>query len=128
MLRTLIVEDSSLYRQLLKENLRARFPKMEISEAKDGEEALTSIAHHPPHLIFMDIQLPGLSGLQLTQKIKDQYPEIPIVILTSYDFPEYREAASRYGANYFLAKSSATKEAILSLVESILSKHSLNMK
>ncbi len=128
MFRTLIIEDSYLYRRLLKETLQVRFPKMEILEAKDGEEALTSIALNPPHLIFMDIKLPGESGLELTQKIKDQYPEIAIIILTSYDLPEYREAASKYGANHFLPKSSATKEGILALVESILSKHSLNMK
>jgi len=71
----------------------------------------------------MDIKLPGESGLELTKKIKDQYPNIPIIILTSYDLPEYREAASHYRANHFLSKGSATKEGILSLVESILLNH-----
>ncbi|MGB9629036.1 MAG: response regulator transcription factor [Thermodesulfobacteriota bacterium] len=128
MFRTLLIEDSHLYRRLLKEILQVRFPEMEILEAKDGEEALTSIASHPPHLIFMDVKLPKLSGLELTRKIKDLYPEITIIILTSYDLPEYREAASQYRANHFLSKSSATKEGILSLVESILSKHHLHRR
>ena len=128
MFRTLIIEDSYLYRRLLKETLQARFPKMEILEARDGEEALSSITLNPPQLIFMDIKLPGESGLELTQKIKEQYPEITIIILTSYDLPEYREAASQYRANLFLSKSSVTKEGILTLVESILSQHSSNMK
>lgn len=128
MFRTLIIEDSYLYRRLLKETLQMKFPEMEVIEAKDGEEALTSITLNPPHLIFMDIKLPRLSGLELTQKIKDLYPEITIIILTSYDLPEYREAASRSRANHFISKSSATKEGILSLVQSILSKHPLNMK
>ncbi len=128
MLRTLIVEDSYLYRRLLKETLQMRFPQMEILEAKNGEEALASIALNPPQLIFMDIQLPGLNGLELTQRIKAQYPEVTIIILTSYDLPEYREAASGFRANHFLSKSSTTKEGLLSLVESILSKPPLDRK
>ncbi len=121
MIRTLIVEDSVFYRQLLKEALHSRFPKMDISEATDGEEALQKIETLLPDLIFMDIKLPGESGLELTQKIKTQYPNIIIIILTAYDIPEYREAAYQYKANYFLSKGSASKEDILTLVNSILS-------
>jgi two-component system response regulator YesN len=128
MFRTLIIEDSDLYRKLLKETLQARFPKMVISEANDGEEALREIEIATPNLILMDIRLPGESGLELTRKIKDRYPEVSIVILTSYDLPEYREAASRYKANHFLSKSSATKERIISLVESVLSEYHLQKK
>lgn len=121
MFRTLIVEDSAFYRQLLKEALNSRFPSMDIFEATDGEKVLQKIEALRPDLVFMDIKLPGESGLELTQKIKTQYPEIIIIILTAYDIPEYREAAYQYNANYFLTKGSASKENILSLVESILS-------
>jgi two-component system response regulator YesN len=121
MIRTLIVEDSVFYRQLLKEALHSRFPKMDISEATDGEEALQKIETLLPDLILMDIKLPGESGLELTKKIKTQYPNIIIIILTAYDIPEYREAAYQYKANYFLSKGSASKEDILTLVNSILS-------
>jgi YesN/AraC family two-component response regulator len=120
MFRTLIVEDSAFYRQLLKEALNARFPSMEIFEATDGEGALKKIEAHPPDLVFMDIKLPGESGLDLTKKIKTQHPNIVVIILTAYDIPEYREAAFQYNANHFLSKGSATKEDILTLVNSIL--------
>jgi DNA-binding NarL/FixJ family response regulator len=126
MYRTLIVEDSAFYRQLLKEALHSRFPSMDIFEAVDGEEALREIHAHFPDLIFMDIKLPGESGLELTKKIKTQYPDIIIIILTAYDIPEYREAAYQYNANYFLSKGSASKEDILILVESILSDRSID--
>lgn len=127
MFRTLIVEDSNFYRQLLKETLRFEFPKMDISEAVDGEEALKKITAGPPDLIFMDIKLPGESGLELTQKIKTQYPNISIVILTSYDIPEYREVAFQYKANHFLSKGSTTKENIVALVKSILSERKIDL-
>jgi DNA-binding NarL/FixJ family response regulator len=121
MFRTLIVEDSSFFRQLLKETLLSKFSSMDISEASSAEEAIKDIETSPPDLVFVDIKLPGENGLELTKKIKGKYPNLPVIILTSYDLPEYREAASQYQANYFLSKGSTTKEKILALVKSILS-------
>ena len=120
MSKTLIVEDSALYRKLLKDTLRSRFPSMEIIEAESGEEAMQQISAHPPDLIFMDIKLPGKNGLELTGKIKAKYPDVTVIILTSYDTPEYREAAAQVKADHFLSKGSSSKEGILALVESIL--------
>jgi DNA-binding NarL/FixJ family response regulator len=116
----LLVEDSAIFRKLLKETLRSGFPSLEISEVGDGEEAMRIINSHPPDLIFMDIKLPGENGLDLTTKIKAKYPDVTVIILTSYDTPEYREAAVQAKANYFLSKGSSSKEGILTLVESIL--------
>jgi CheY-like chemotaxis protein len=121
MLKTLIVEDSTIFRKLLKEALNSRFPSMEIFEAEDGQEALQRVETLSPDLIFMDIKLPGESGLDLTKKIKTGHPEIIVIVLTSYDTPEYQEAAEQAKADYFLAKGSSTKNAILGLVESIVS-------
>jgi DNA-binding NarL/FixJ family response regulator len=118
--KTLIVEDSVIFRKLLKETLHSRYPSMEILEAADGEEAMQKINAHPPDLIFMDVKLPGENGLELTTKIKAKYPDVIVIILTSYDTPEYREAADQAQANYFLAKGSSSRESILKLVESIL--------
>jgi DNA-binding NarL/FixJ family response regulator len=127
MFRTLIVEDSTFFRQLLKETLLSRFPKMDIFEAGNGEEALQKIKTKPPDLIFMDIKLPGESGLEITKKIKADYPNITIIILTSYDLPEYREAAQQYQANHFLSKGTTTKENILALVKSVLSDQNIDL-
>jgi len=118
--KALIVEDSAIFRKLLKETLRSRFPSMEIFEAADGGEAMQKILSNPPDLIFMDIKLPGESGLEMTAKIKAKYPDVIVIILTSYDSPEYREAAAQAKANYFLSKGSSSKESILTLVESAL--------
>ena len=118
--RVLIVEDSPIFRKLLKETLHSRFPSMEISEAENGEEALQKVKSFFPDLIFMDIKLPGENGLELTAKVKAQCPDIAVIILTSYDTQEYREAAIQAKANYFLSKGSSTREDILALVKSIL--------
>lgn len=121
MVKTLIVEDSNFFRQLFKETLHSRFPSMDISEACNSQEALEKTETLHPDLIFMDIKLPGENGLELTKRIKTKFPDVTVVILSGYDFPEYREAAQRYKADYFLSKGSSTKESILTLVHSILS-------
>ena len=118
--RILVVEDNNPYRQLLKETLHSGFPNTEIVEAGDGEEALQKVKTFLPHLVFMDIRLPGESGLEITRKIKTQYTNIAVIILTSYDLPEYREAANQYQANHFLSKCTTTKEDILRMVRSML--------
>ena len=118
--RTMLVEDNSSFRQVVKNNLQDQFPSMDIIEAADGIEAFQKIDSHPPNLIFMDIKLPGKNGLELTGKIKTDHPDIIIIILTSLDLPEYREAATRNKADYFLSKGSIATDEICKLVKSIL--------
>ncbi len=94
---------------------------MTFEEARNGMEALEKINAFDPHLIFMDIKLPGESGLELTKKMRRSNPEVKIIILTSYDLPEYRQAARRSGADHFLAKGSTKADDILALVASMSS-------
>ena len=119
-LKILIVEDNSSFRQFFKETLNSRFHSIEIFEAEDGEKVLEIVEAESPGLIFMDIQLPGENGLSLTQKIKARYPHIVIVVITTYDIPEYREAAFQYGANRFIPKDSLDWKEIEAVVESLV--------
>ena len=119
-IKTLIVEDSANFRQAIKEILISKFPSMFIAQAAEGKEALLKLGKHRPDLIFMDIELPGKSGLVLTKEIKKIYPHAVIIILTHHDLPEYREAAYQNGAQYFLSKESTKADEIVELVESIL--------
>ena len=118
--KTLIVEDNANFRQTIKEILISKFPFMSIKHAADGREALLKLANQQTDLIFMDIELPGKNGLVLTKKIKKVYPHTIIIILTHHDLPEYREAAYKNGAQYFLSKESTNANEIVELVESIL--------
>ena len=109
MKRILIVEDNVYFLQFLKETLHSRLPSVEIIEAVSGEEAFQKIKALPPDAVLMDLRLPGENGLQLTRKIKAQYPDLFVVILTNYDLPEYREAAYQAGASHFISKDSFLK-------------------
>ena len=121
MLNTLIVDDSTTFRKTFKEALCRQFPSMLVKVVVDGVEALKNIKIQLPDLIFMDIRLPGQSGLELTARIKASHPGIAIIILTAYDLPEYREAAFRGGADGFIPKSSLHMADIAALIESIFS-------
>jgi DNA-binding NarL/FixJ family response regulator len=117
-LSTLIVEDNSFFRQTLRESLQMSFPGIAIDEAANGVEALQRVNAFLPDLILMDIRLPGESGLGLTKKIKEIYPDVTVFILTHYDTPECREAASRYGADRFIAKDSLNRMRLEELIKS----------
>jgi DNA-binding NarL/FixJ family response regulator len=109
MKRILLVEDNAYFLQFLKETLHARLPSTDILQATNAEDALQKIETFSPDAIFTDLRLPGENGLELTQKIKAQYPDTIVVILTNYDLPEYREAAIQSGADHFLSKDSFLK-------------------
>jgi two-component system response regulator YesN len=119
MSKLLIVEDHAEFRKAMRSLLSSSFPSIWIEEAVEGEEALRKVKDFRPDLIFMDIELPGKSGLAITKEAKDLYPETVIVILSNYDSPEYREAARRKGADYYLSKESTRARDIVSLVKSI---------
>lgn len=119
--KILIVDDNANFRQSFKEILHLQFPSIVIEEAVDGNEALRKVHAFLPDLIFMDIGLPGESGLEVTKRIKKDFPGITVIILTSYDLPEYRDAAFECGATCFITKNSLIWEEIEALIKSISS-------
>ena len=123
MFNTLLVEDNVSYRQTLSDVLHLHFPLISVDEAGDGMEALNKVEYQRPDLIFMDTQLPGENGLDVTKEIKRVYNEIVIVILTSNNLPENRLQAFQNGADYFLSKDDDfCMENILARVDVALSR------
>jgi PAS domain S-box-containing protein len=118
-IKTLIVEDNNAFRQSIKESLLAVSPDMDIQEVEEGGKCMEKVDVFLPELIFMDIRLPGENGLSLTKKIKAKYPEIEVVVMTSYDNPEYQDAALQLGARQFYSKDLLNLEEIKALLTSI---------
>jgi DNA-binding NarL/FixJ family response regulator len=117
--KTLIVEDNDSFRQALRSLLSSRYPSMTFKEARDGREALNALSAFEPDVIFMDIKLPGENGLELTRKIRASNSEAKIIVLTSHDLPEYREAARAGGADHFLTKASSKANEIFALIDNL---------
>jgi DNA-binding NarL/FixJ family response regulator len=122
MFHILIVEDNPLFSRILVATLLAEFSDMKMSTADTAEAAWLLIEKEPPDIAFVDIRLPGENGLELTKRIKARLPGTIVIILTSYDLPEYRRAAGEIGCDHFLLKGDATNEEVVALVKSILSK------
>jgi DNA-binding NarL/FixJ family response regulator len=118
MFKTLVVDDNAIFRQSLTSVLTRLYPFMEIEEATSGAAALRHHWHH--ELVFMDIRLPDINGLELTRRFKVADPEARICVVTQFDLPEYRQAASQSGANGFMLKDALTEAAVVELVEAIL--------
>lgn len=119
MIKTLIVDDNATFRRPLCDMLRSRFPAMQVAEAETIDEAWTKIGEIKPGLVFIDIKLRDENGLDLAVMVRKSYPDILIAVITSSDFPEYREAAYGVGAHYFIPKGFATSSDILMLIDSI---------
>jgi two-component system response regulator YesN len=116
----LIVEENPAFRLSMKQMLHMRFPLILVDEAENGDEAVRKISASSPDMIFMNIKHSTGNGLDITRRIKDLNADAVIVMLTSHDLPEYREAAYRSGASHFFAKDSSNCEEIVTLVESMM--------
>ena len=118
----LIVENNDFFRRSFKEILKMYIPSLSVDESVDGSDALTKIGRTSPDMVFMDIRLPGKNGLELTREIKGHHPNLVISIFTSYDLPEYRKIAEKYGADHFLLKGALTGAEIAAMVKAVIEK------
>lgn len=115
----LVVEDFALLRSSVMLWLRQRFPECLVHGVESGEEALEHTRANRPNVVLMDLDLPGISGLEATSRIKTQSPETPVVMLTMHDTPGHRLAAASAGAVGFVAKA-AMEEQLESMVQRFL--------
>ena len=108
-LRILIVDDEAdvelLFRQRMRKAIREGLLQLEF--AFSGEEAiqrLNSTEHTDIALILSDINMPGMSGYELLEKIKSAHPSMKVVMVTAYGDEQYREKARQLGADDFITK------------------------
>lgn len=78
----------------------------EVIEATSGEEALELVRQSPPDLVLLDIMMPGMSGLEVLQKLKEQYEtaRIPVILVTAKTADEDVVQGYQYGADYYITK------------------------
>ena len=93
MFKILIIDPNEPFRQSLKKVLAASLPLTIIETVSDIVEGLEMVETFGPQLIFLEIHLPTTNGFDIARQIKALHPDIILVILTSYDLPEYQEAA-----------------------------------
>lgn len=103
MIKILIADDQELIRDSLRIVL-ANNPDFSVNTAANGIEVVRAVRREKPDVILMDIRMPEMDGVQCTQIIKENYPEIKIIILTTFDDDEYIFSALKHGASGYLLK------------------------
>lgn len=118
-MKVLIVDDHTLFRKGLKEIL-LDLPKIEeCLEAKNGFEAIELIGKENFDLIFLDISMPNIDGLETLRRIKALKPDTKVLILSMYPEEQYASRAIKMGANGYITKS-ADPEELLRAIDKIL--------
>lgn len=110
MIKIIIADDQELIRQSLQIILGMEKDIEVVDAVENGREVIRSIRKHKPDVILMDIRMPEMDGVVCTQIIKENHPEIKIIILTTFDDDEYVFNALKYGASGYLLKGTSTKE------------------
>ncbi len=114
--RVLIVEDSQIVRARLSALIQGLVPDVEVDQASDGVEAARLFHEREPLAVFLDIELPRISGLNLLAEFKRARPFCVIVVLTTYAFKELGQHCAALGADHFFDKASEFMRAIDVLV------------
>ena len=103
MIKVLIADDQELIRDSLRIVLSGN-SDFSVNTAANGIEVVRAVRRDKPDVILMDIRMPEMDGVQCTQIIKENYPEIKIIILTTFDDDEYIFSALKHGASGYLLK------------------------
>lgn len=111
-IRVLIVDDHAVVRLGLKTLLSDEAGITVVAEAESAEQAMIQTENHMPDVVVLDIQLPGRSGIEVCQDILAKYPQIKVVMLTSYASEVFLEQAVRAGASGYVLKQVDNEELI----------------
>lgn len=110
----LVVDDSMTERKLAVGILRRDFDGT-IAEADCAEAGLEYLESHAPDLVLTDLQMPGLDGLQLVERIRDEWPGLPVVLMTSQGSEEIAARALKVGAASYVPKMRLTSDLVVTI-------------
>lgn len=109
-IRVLIVDDHDMVRRGLGVFLSVSNDLEHVGDAADGEEALRLVEELQPDVVLMDLRMPGMDGVEATQRIRDEYPDTQVVALTSYKEEKLVRDALQAGAIAYLLKNATVEE------------------
>lgn len=112
MIRVLLCDDQDIVLEGLQTILKAE-PGIEVvGVAQEGSQAIELVPQVQPDVVLMDLKMPGMNGIQATRKIREQYPQVRVLVLTTYDADEWVFDAIRGGASGYLLKDTPRDELI----------------
>ena len=121
--RVMIIDDERAIRSLLKNAIKWQDYDMEIvGEAESGIEAINTIDEIRPHLVFVDIRMPFMDGIEFSRLARERYPRLKIIVLTAFDEFEYARECISIGVSQYILKPVNREEvkAVLEKVRQVL--------
>lgn len=112
MIRIVLCDDQEIVCEGLEKILSSDPEIQVVGAAYNGLEALDLVARHVPDLVLMDLKMPEMNGIQATQKIRSTYPQVRVLVLTTYDDDEWLYDAIRAGASGYLLKDTPRADLI----------------
>src|SRR3954469_12407606 len=111
-MRILIADDHAIVRRGLRDILLETFPSADIVEVGDTEGLIEKVTKEEWQVILTDLSMPGRSGMEALQYIKQNFPKIPVLILSVHPEEQYAIRALKAGAAGYLNKDMATDELV----------------
>jgi len=122
MIRVLIADDHTVVRRGLKQILLEGFPTAQIEEVPDAEELIKRVMQAEWDVVISDLSMPGRSGLEALQQIKQLQPKLPVLILSIHPEEQYAIRVLKAGASGYLSKDSAPDELVNAVQRVLLGK------
>jgi DNA-binding NarL/FixJ family response regulator len=111
-IKTLLVDDQALFREAMHILLALDNAVEIVAEAANGEAALRLVAEHRPQVVLMDLRMPLMCGAEATRRIRAIYPEIRVLVLTTFDQEEDVFDALRAGASGYVLKNTPSAQLV----------------
>ncbi|MCK8603649.1 response regulator [Desulfoferrobacter suflitae] len=112
MLRLLVADDHAIVRQGLKMILSEEFSPLVFGEARNGQELLAQLGKGQWDIVVLDITMPGRSGLDVLKEVKQQYPKLPILVLSMHPEDQFAVRVLKAGASGYLTKENVPEEVV----------------
>ena len=109
-MKVLVVDDHALVRRGMGHVIRECFPDAEIVEAGNATEAIETLSAHEIDIALVDVRMPDADGLELLHDIKGRWPELPVIMLTSFDHAHYVRRALAEGAAGYMLKDATPED------------------
>jgi len=111
-MKIIICDDQAVVRDGLEMLLTLEKDIQVLGTAQDGDEAVELVSKNQPDLILMDLKMPGMNGIEATRQIRAKFPEVKVLVLTTYDDDEWVFDAIRAGASGYLLKDTPREEVV----------------
>ncbi len=116
-IKVLIVDDHRMFREGIRNRL-ARYGRFKVmGEAASADEAITIMEQAAPSIVILDIRMQGPSGIDLARRLRRDWPDVKILVLSGYDFDQYVRALARIGIHGYLLKDCPQEDLIEALDE-----------